>query len=311
MPANSFHLRDGERVVFYGDSITEHRHYTMFAETYVLTRFPKLRMRFYNAGWGGDKVSGGPNRPIDVRLRRDVVAHLPTVVTIMLGMNDAGWRAFDQELFSTYTKGYEHIVDTLQSSLPNVRITAIRPSPFDDVTQEPRFPGGYNEVIQYYGAWIDFLAKHRKLDVADLNTPVVQALQRAQEINAERAPKIMGDRAHPSPAGHLLMTMALLNAWKAPAMVSAVEIDATRLRTARATNTRVTQLRWTPFSSSDNPSTAQRPQNPDSATLSWMQLDNALPFPIDHSDSLMKLHVMLPASTRSSIANALKVSGVR
>ena len=37
-----FYLKDGDRVVFYGDSITDQRLYTVFTETYVVTRFPKL-----------------------------------------------------------------------------------------------------------------------------------------------------------------------------------------------------------------------------------------------------------------------------
>ena len=37
-----FYLKDGDRVVFYGDSITEQRLYTTYTETYVVTRFPQL-----------------------------------------------------------------------------------------------------------------------------------------------------------------------------------------------------------------------------------------------------------------------------
>jgi hypothetical protein len=36
--AQQFHLKDGDRVVFYGDSITDQRLYTTFVETYALTR---------------------------------------------------------------------------------------------------------------------------------------------------------------------------------------------------------------------------------------------------------------------------------
>src|SRR5579859_8134896 len=38
----TFYLKNGDHVVFYGDSITEQRLYTSFVETYVVTRFPKL-----------------------------------------------------------------------------------------------------------------------------------------------------------------------------------------------------------------------------------------------------------------------------
>jgi phospholipase/lecithinase/hemolysin len=34
---DSFALRDGDRVVFFGDSITDQRLYTTFAETFVVT----------------------------------------------------------------------------------------------------------------------------------------------------------------------------------------------------------------------------------------------------------------------------------
>src|SRR3979411_1568062 len=83
-----FSLKDGDRVVCSGDSITAQRLYTTFVETFVLTRFPKLDVRFVHSGWGGDRVSGGAGGNIDVRMQRDVIAYRPTVMTIMLGMND-------------------------------------------------------------------------------------------------------------------------------------------------------------------------------------------------------------------------------
>src|SRR5277367_3768257 len=99
---DSFYLKDGDTVVFYGDSITDQRLYTTFTEAYVLTRFPKLNVRFVHSGWGGDRVDGGAGGPIDTRLTRDVLAYRPTVVTVMLGMNDGAYRAFDSALFKTY-----------------------------------------------------------------------------------------------------------------------------------------------------------------------------------------------------------------
>src|ERR1017187_6970491 len=50
-----FYLHDKDTVVFYGDSITEQRLYTAFVETFVLTRYPQLNVRFVNAGWGDRK----------------------------------------------------------------------------------------------------------------------------------------------------------------------------------------------------------------------------------------------------------------
>src|SRR5437879_6914878 len=80
--SESFALKDGDRIVFYGDSITDQRLYTTFSETYVVTRFPKLDVSFVHSGWGGDRVTGGAGGPIDVRLQRDVFTCKPTVMTI-------------------------------------------------------------------------------------------------------------------------------------------------------------------------------------------------------------------------------------
>src|SRR2546421_10357909 len=127
--AQDFFLKNGDTVVFYGDSITDQRLYTTFAETYVLTRFPALRVKFVHSGWGGDRVSGGGGGPIDVRLRRDVLAYKPTVVSIMLGMNDGGYRTFDHGFFDTYTQGYTHHIHCLEAGAPGVPNTPIPTSP--------------------------------------------------------------------------------------------------------------------------------------------------------------------------------------
>jgi lysophospholipase L1-like esterase len=223
--AESFAVKDGDRVVVYVDSITDQRLYTTFAETFVVTRFPKLNVTFVHSGWGGDRVTGGGGGPIDLRLRRDVFAYKPTVMTIMLGMNDGSYH-LRGKMFDTYATGYQHIIDSVKKELPGIRITVIQPSPFDDVTQPPRFEGGYNAVLVRYSQFVKQLAEREKLGVADLNSPVVAALEKAKATDAELAKKIIPDRVHPGPGGHLLMAAELLKSWNAPATVSAVEIDA-------------------------------------------------------------------------------------
>src|SRR6266853_6866721 len=52
--AGDFFIKDGDRVVFLGDSITEQRLYTTYIEAYTLTRYPKWALYFRNVGWGGD-----------------------------------------------------------------------------------------------------------------------------------------------------------------------------------------------------------------------------------------------------------------
>src|SRR5690349_17977349 len=81
-----FALRDGDTVAFLGDSITAARGYTKIVEHYTLMRFPERRVRFINAGKGGDTASGAV-----ARLEREVFSKGATVVTVAFGVNDIGW----------------------------------------------------------------------------------------------------------------------------------------------------------------------------------------------------------------------------
>jgi hypothetical protein len=184
-------------------------------------------------------------------------------------MNDGGYKAFDQTLFDTYAKGYEHIIDSLKATLPRVRITAIQPSPYDDVTQPPKFEGGYNAVLLRYSEFVKELAAKDHVDTADLNDTVAADVKRAFETNPDEAKKLLPDRVHPSPAGHLLMAEELLKAWRAPALVSDIELDMGSHRIARSANATVANWHET----------------------SWTVTEQTLPMPIDWSDATTKLAV--------------------
>jgi hypothetical protein len=56
--AGDFYLHNGDRVLFYGDSITEQRYYPVAVETYVRTRFPNLKVSFIDSAVGGARVTG-------------------------------------------------------------------------------------------------------------------------------------------------------------------------------------------------------------------------------------------------------------
>jgi hypothetical protein len=210
------------------------------------------------------------------------------VVTIMLGMNDASYRAFDQGIFNTYATGFEHIVQSIKENAPGARITLIQPSPFDDVTRKPNFEGGYNAVLVRYGQFLKELAGKNHLDLADLNTSVVAALEKANATDPATAAKIIPDRVHPLQGGHLLMAAALLKAWNAPAIVSDVELAAGRDGIVKAVNARVRRT----------------------GDLSWTQVDSALPMPIDMNDPAVALSVRSSDVVETLNQQRLKVTGL-
>ena len=101
-----FALKDGDTLVFVGDSITAARGYTKIVELYTLMRYPERRVKFWNAGQGGDTAAGAV-----ARLERDVFAHGATVVTVAFGVNDIGWGTkADQEHKQKYLDGIRTIV---------------------------------------------------------------------------------------------------------------------------------------------------------------------------------------------------------
>lgn len=289
--AEDFALKDGDRVVFYGDSITDQRLYTTFAETFIVTRFPTMKISFTHSGWGGDRVSGGGGGMVDLRLTRDVLAYRPTVMTIMLGMNDGLYRAFDEKIFDAYAKGYEHIITSVKRALPDIRITVIQPSPFDDVTQPPRFEGGYNAVLLRYSQFVKELGNREKMIVADLNVPIVAALEKAKSTDADLAKKIIPDRIHPGPGGHLLMAGELLKSWHAPATVASIEIDAGKKTVTSAVRATVSDLKG-------------------DGQISWKQVDESLPMPIDMNDPIVALAVKSSDFVTSLDQEILKVTGL-
>lgn len=287
----AFHVRPNDTVVFYGDSITDQRLYTTFIETFIVTRYPAMPVRFVHSGWGGDRVSGGGGGPIDERLRRDVLAYKPTVMTIMLGMNDGRYRPFDADIFRDYSTGYEHMLDFVKAGAPDLRLTLIQPSPFDDVTRPHTVEGGYNAVLVRYGEYLKELAQKRGALVADQNTPLVEALTRARDTDAKLAERIVPDRVHPGPAGHLLMAAAVVKAWGATPLVTRVVIDAAAGTVAESANTKVTDLQK-------------------GSGLSWNQLDAALPMPVNMSDQVVALAVKSSDFVQTLNQQTLRVTGL-
>jgi lysophospholipase L1-like esterase len=228
--ARPFYLRDGDRVVFYGDSITEQAHYTLPIEVFLRTRCPEMNVSFVNSGWSGDRAWGGDGGMLEERLQRDVIAHRPTVVTAMLGMNDGYYTDYDAKELRAYQDRLEALVTTLQRELPGVRITLLGSSPYDNVTPGERpdwervIPGGYNSVVARYSAGTREVAERHQVLFVDMNRPLVDTLEQLQAADPQLARELIPDRIHPGRAAGLLMALHLLSAWNAPETVSLADV---------------------------------------------------------------------------------------
>jgi len=268
----AFFLHDGDTVVFYGDSITEQRYYTQWVETYVATRFPHMNVHFFSVGNGGDSVRGGSAGPIDLRLTRDVLPLHPTVMVIMLGMNDGGYGPLNDKIESAYRSGYEHILNTVHQALPKLRFCLLGPSPYDEITRPPKFDGGYNPTLIHFGQIDRELAEEHKGIFIDLNAPFVAALQRGVSVDPLATELLLPDRVHPEQLIQRVMAETILRGWNGPDIVSSTIIDASKGAVVATIRSHVSELKT------------------DQGTLSWTELDDALPLPLD--DANMGTHFL-------------------
>lgn len=272
--AGAFALRNGDRVVFYGDSITAQRLYTRFTEDFVVSRYPEMHISFYNGGVSGDTVNGGDAGDMETRVNRDVAPWHPTVVTIMLGMNDGQYTTEYDANFKVYAEGYRKLIAALRESVPGVRLFLICPSPYDEVGHASAIPG-YNTVLLRYGRFLADLGKEESIPVIDLNQPMTDAVQAGMKIDPQLAGALLPDRIHPSPAGHWIIASALATGWGMDPIVSSATIH---LPDGGVENTHDTEVSNVHVQGNE---------------VDWTQLDRALPLPLELSDPVIQfvLHV--------------------
>lgn len=288
----SFYLKSGDTVVFYGDSITAQNLYNQWVELYTVTRFPAMRVHFYGSGVGGDRVSGGSGGRIDQRLARDVFAHKPTVVTVMLGMNDGRYQPTTDDIQNTYTKGYEHLLESIHANAPAARITLLGPSPFDEVTRPADFTGGYNAVMLHFGDLDQDLARKFGAAYINLNPPVVELLGKAEALDPHVGKLILPDRVHPEIIAHWAMAQALLKGWNAPALVSSVTIDGRAGKLTDAQNATVD------------------PIERDKDVLRWTETEKSLPLAFNRKNEIEALLLELTDLERQLNQEPLRVTGL-
>jgi len=217
-------LEDGDSVVFLGDSITHQCLYSQYVEDYYYTRYPGRRIRFHNAGVGG-------NRAIDAlkRFDDDVAAHKPDYVLVLLGMNDGRYASIEDEIIDTYVKDMTELVDRIEGAgatpiimtptMFDVRISGINKYTFPAEATELN----YNSTLLYFGAWLYEQATNRGLAYIDAHEP----LQRLTREGRRKDPAftLIQDSIHPDPPGHAIMALAFLKGIGAEPLVSDIHAD--------------------------------------------------------------------------------------
>jgi lysophospholipase L1-like esterase len=205
-------LKDGDRYLFIGDSITHQCLYTQYVEDFYYTRYPKMRIHFRNAGVSGDRAQDALDRFDD-----DIAAFKPTVATVLLGMNDASYTDFSPEIFKTYSEGVIKLLDKLDAI--QCKVILMSPTMFDHqafeqmVAKDPargknKNPENYNGVLAYYGKWLQETARKRGYQFVDLFSPLNTHTVQQRKLDPNFT--LIADAIHPGSDGQLVMAYELL-----------------------------------------------------------------------------------------------------
>jgi lysophospholipase L1-like esterase len=233
--AADFALRDGDTVVFLGDSITAARTYGKVVENYTLLRFPDRKVRFVNAGRGGDTAAGGLKR-----LETDVFAHHPTVLTVAYGVNDIGWGTkADDEHKKAYLDGIRGIVEACRKRGVRVYVCSAAVTAEDPVKAET----GFLQKMCDEGMELSRSLGGEAIDVQRAMRAVQKRIWVANQKVADKGKHDTlhaADGVHLNELGQLAMAFAILKGLGAPADVSSVVIDAAGSKLTAAKGCRVT-----------------------------------------------------------------------
>lgn len=221
-PLSAVELKDGDSLVFLGDSITHQRLYTQYVEDYFYTRFPKQRLTLHNAGVGGAQAWDALQR-----FDADVAAYKPKYVTILLGMNDGHYTPFDQKTFDTYRAD----MTTLLEKIRGIGATPIlmTPTMFDARASRMRNPAGaseatvlYNSVLTYFGTWLRETAVESGEGFVDMWGPLNNITMRERKKDPKFT--LILDAVHPDAPGQVVMAAALVDDIGLPRQVSQIRI---------------------------------------------------------------------------------------
>jgi lysophospholipase L1-like esterase len=225
-------FKDGDKVCFIGNSITNNAQFYHFINLYYATRYPERKVTFINCGISGDVTQGVINR-----METDILVHKPTWSVLMIGMNDVGRNLYavarasepgieekKQQALELYRKNLEIIVLKL---LENGRKLILQtPSIYDqtgDLPTENFF--GVNEALKTCAGYAQELAEKYKLPTVDYWTILTEVNKQIQQKDP-KATIIGPDRVHPAAPGHLVMAYQFLKSTGGSRYVSKINIRA-------------------------------------------------------------------------------------
>ena len=174
-------LRQGDTVVFLGNTLAERMQYFNHFETLLMLRFPQLQLRIRNLGWSGDALTLQP-RPLNFG---DAAKHLhqqkADVILAFFGASEsfageAGIPRFEHDLES-YLRA--HAAASYNGRTPP-RLALISPVAHEKLPHLVHVDAvARNKDLERYTAAMRAVAAREKVAFVDLFTPTHAAMARA------------------------------------------------------------------------------------------------------------------------------------
>lgn len=197
LKAAEIEVKDGQKVAFMGDSITQAGAKPGGYVTLVISGLEANGIKATAIPAG---ISGHKSNQMLARLEKDVLSKKPDWMTLSCGVNDV-WHGAKGVPLDQYKENITKIVDQCQAAGIKVMIltsTMIK----EDASNEN------NQKLALYNAFLVELAKEKKCLLADLNAAMQAELAAA---GADRKGNLLtSDGVHMNPAGNQMMAAGVL-----------------------------------------------------------------------------------------------------
>ncbi|KKR03523.1 MAG: Lipolytic enzyme, G-D-S-L [Candidatus Uhrbacteria bacterium GW2011_GWF2_39_13] len=216
-----------QKVVFYGDSITQGGWYLYYIQLFYATRFPDMRITIENAG-----VSGASATTSLPRLESDVLSSKPDIVYIMFGMNDVGRNYYrvsnpNQKTMEAREKSLETYKNKMNETIKRIKASGaspviLTPSPYNQYGMHINVENFVecNEGLIKCAEIAKALALENNSPAVDIHSPMTELLVKYPELKFAAR-----DRIHPGKFGHMIMAYYILLSQNVPGLVCKATID--------------------------------------------------------------------------------------
>lgn len=211
-------IKNGDRLAIAGDSITEQVIYSQYIESYILACAGQKDTQVFQFGWGGERAVG-----LTDRLENDILRWNPTVVTLCYGMNDGGYRKFDESIGALYRTNMEKIVKKIKSR--GITVILGTPGAVDIDNYKRSNAEEYNNNLGSLAEIAKNIAEQNSLVNADIHKAMMDTQLKAKSVLGKSYHVCGFDGVHPSNNGHVVMAWAFLKAMGFNDKIAEIDMD--------------------------------------------------------------------------------------